>query len=320
MTFLQRSGYYATLIGLVAAKGAFAQISTINSANYHPREFNDVAGSTLTVVSNYPALISFDDQNVSAASGFANRHVWRFSNNSGVSPYTFNNNDFFSVFMTLTLTAGPVSPRKEAGFLLDTIGGQGQFIVNTDGHEIVAFGGPLPFYAFPATFNSGDTITLGMTYFLNSNGKRAIIYSANGVQSPPLEFTNLEQGIIDNSTLGGYLQVVNASGVSTNFGRAVYQNIRLGATDLDGDGVPDSLDNCPNTPPFTIVNADGCSIEQLVPCNGPASGGKWKNHGAYVSTIAHVANYFLAQGLISEDQKDAIVAAAAQSNCGSKVR
>ena len=119
--------------------------------------------------------------------------------------------------MTVTLTGDPIAPRKEAGFLLDSIGGQGQFIVNTDGHEVVAFGGPFPFHAFPATFNSGDTITLGMTYFM-TNGKRSIIYSANGVQSPVKEFTNLEQGIIDGSTLGGYVQIVNASTIPTNSG------------------------------------------------------------------------------------------------------
>src|SRR5512141_2445884 len=126
------------LLSLTAGNAAFAQLNTINSANIHPREFNDVPGSTLTVVSNYPSLISFQDQNVSAATGFANRHVWRFSSDSGVSPYHFNNNDFFTVTMTMTLTADPVSPRKEAGFLLDSIGGQGQFIVNSDAHEVVA--------------------------------------------------------------------------------------------------------------------------------------------------------------------------------------
>jgi hypothetical protein len=312
--------YSSALIGLslAAADRAFAQISTVNSAAYYPREFNDIPGSTLTVVNNYPSLISFQDQNVSAPSGFANRHVWRFSSDSGVSPYHFNNNDFFTVTMTLTLTGDPISPRKEAGFLLDSIGGQGQFIVNTDGHEVVAFGGPFPFYAFPATFHSGDTVTLGMTYFLDSNGKRAIIYSANCLQSPPLEFSNLEQGIIDNSTLGGYLQIVNASAVPTNSGIAVYQNIKIGEPDQDFDGIPDAADQCPNTPPCAIVGVSGCSIEQLVPCDGPASGGTWKNHGAYVSAFARVASAFLAQGLISENEKDALVAQAAQSDCGSR--
>lgn len=320
MILFSRSSFYALCLSACfsATLVSNAQISSINSANYHPREFNDVPNSTLTVVSNYPSLIAFDDEQVSAPSGFANRHVWRFSGDSGATALQLKNDDFFTVFMTVTLTGNPISPRKEAGFLLDTIGGQGQFIVNTDGHEVVAFGGPLPFYAFPRTFNSGDTVRLGMTYFLDSNGKRAVIYYANCLQSPPLEFSNLEQGIIDNSTLGGYLQIVNSPTTSTNSGVAVFQNIKIGATDLDGDGVPDSVDRCPDTPACAIVNSHGCSIDQLVPCEGPISGGTWKTHGQYVSMVARVASNFLAQGLISEDQKDAIVAAAAHSTCGSQ--
>ncbi|HEY5914402.1 MAG TPA: hypothetical protein VJA21_27750 [Verrucomicrobiae bacterium] len=313
MTRFNRIVCLGTFLGVAAATGGYAQI---NSANYHPREFNDVPGSTLTIVSNYPSLIAFSDQKVSAATGFANRHVWRFSSDGGATAHKFTNDDFFTVTMTVTLTGDPVAPRKEAGFLLDTIGGQGQFIVNTDGHEVVAFGGPLPFYAFPATFHSGDTVTLGMTYFLDANGKRAVIYSANCLRSPPLEFSNLEQGIIDNSTLGGYLQIVNAPTVATNSGMATFQNIQIGAPDQDFDGVPDAMDQCPDTPPCTIVNADGCSIDQLVPCAGPASGGTWKNHGAYVSAFVHVANAFRAQGLISDHERALLVAEAAQSDCG----
>jgi hypothetical protein len=313
MTHLRRSTWYSMILSLAALNGALAQINTINSATYSPREFNDVPGSTLTVVSNYPALISFQDRNVSAPSGFANRHTWRFSSTSGASPYRFSNNDFFSVSMTVTLTANPISPRKEAGFLLDSLGGQGQFIVNSDGHEVVAFGGPFPFYAFPATFNSGDTIRLGMTYFLKSNGKRALIYHAGCLQSPPLEFTNLEQGIIDNSTLGGYVQIVNAPTIPTNSVSAVYQNIAIGAVDLDGDGVADTQDECPNTPPCSIVDAQGCSIDQLAPCDGD-----WKNHGQYMAAVAQAAEQFFGEGLISESEKDALISAAAQSPCGSK--
>lgn len=256
-----RYAYSAALIGLglTAAGPAGAQISTINSAFYHTREFNDVPGATLTTVESYPSLISFQEQNVSASSGFANRDVWRFSSDSGATAYNFSNNDFFTVSMAVTLTGDPVSPRKEAGFLLDSIGGQGQFLVNTDAHEVVAFGGPFPFYAFPATFQSGDTVTLGMTYFRDSQGKRAIIYSANCMHSPPLEFSNLEQGIIDGSTLGGYFQIVNGGvSVPTNSGIAVFQNIKIGPPDQDLDGVPDAVDQCPDTPPCAIVDASGC--------------------------------------------------------------
>ena len=90
-----------------------------------------------------------------------------------------------------------------------------------------------------------------------------------------------------------------------------------GETDADGDEIPDSLDLCPGTPAGALVDANGCSIEQLAPCAGPASGGAWKNHGQYVSTVAQAVEAFLAQGLITAEQADEIVSQAAQSDCGS---
>jgi len=93
-----------------------------------------------------------------------------------------------------------------------------------------------------------------------------------------------------------------------------------GETDEDADGIADSLDLCPGTPAGAIVDANGCSIDQLAPCSGPASGGTWKNHGQYVSAVAHAAGAFLAQDLISADEAEEIVSQAAQSNCGSTRR
>jgi len=233
MTALKRFACGPTIIVLclTVASLACAQVGSINSAAYQTRQYNDIPGATLTAVTNYNSAIVFDEHNVSAPTGFANRDVWRFSNNGGASAYAFGNNDYFQVSMTLQLTGSPTSPRKEAGFVLSTIGGDGQFIVNTDGHEIVAFGGPLPFYSFaPSVYNSSDIITLGMTYFLDGNtGLRSIIYTANGVNSPILAFTDLEQGIIDNSTLGGYFQIVNDPSNPNNFGAAVFQNIHITA-------------------------------------------------------------------------------------------
>jgi len=92
----------------------------------------------------------------------------------------------------------------------------------------------------------------------------------------------------------------------------------LGETDADADGVPDSLDLCPGTPAGAVVDANGCSIDQIAPCSGPASGGTWKNHGQYVSSVAQAAEAFLEQGLISADQADEIIGQAAQSTCGAK--
>jgi uncharacterized repeat protein (TIGR01451 family) len=60
------------------------------------------------------------------------------------------------------------------------------------------------------------------------------------------------------------------------------------------------------------------SLARLCPCAGPAAGGTWKNHGAYVSCVAHAGQEFVQAGLIAERQKDALVRAAAQSVCGGK--
>jgi hypothetical protein len=58
--------------------------------------------------------------------------------------------------------------------------------------------------------------------------------------------------------------------------------------DLDNDGVQDSADRCLPTAPGQVVDAEGCSIADLVPCDNP-----WRNHGAYVSAVAGTAEAFL---------------------------
>jgi hypothetical protein len=139
----------------------------------------------------------------------------------------------------LTLTGSPITPRKEAGFLFNTgTDGEIQFIVNTDGHEVVQFGG-ISFWSFndPAhgglTYNSGDTIHLGMKYFLDGNGKNAMQFFANGSSSAVFEFGPTVSagalGIDDSSTLGGYFQIVNDPSNPNNSGSAVFQNISITA-------------------------------------------------------------------------------------------
>ena len=210
------------VIGLASVCGTYAQINSgsavfqnitltgdpaINSVLMHPRVSNDYLGATLTSVKNYPSLVSFSESNVVAPTGFANRDDWRFSSDGGVTDHLFQNNEYWSVSVSLTLTGNPTTPRKEAGLRLNSsVGGDGLFILDTDAHEIVAFGGPLPFYSFGNTFNSGNSVLMGMTYE-NIGGTNGIVYSANGVNSPFLPMSNLEQGVINGSTLGGYFQI-----------------------------------------------------------------------------------------------------------------
>ena len=86
--------------------------------------------------------------------------------------------------------------------------------------------------------------------------------------------------------------------------------------DGDGDGVPDNMDECPATTPGSAVNEHGCSIEQLVPCAGPVSGGAWRNHGQYVLAVARTAAAFHSAGLITASEKRAVIRAALRSDCG----
>ncbi|MGR0481983.1 MAG: thrombospondin type 3 repeat-containing protein [Candidatus Electronema sp. V4] len=90
--------------------------------------------------------------------------------------------------------------------------------------------------------------------------------------------------------------------------------------DVDGDGVANSGDACGFTELNAAVNpAEGCSIAQLCPCEGPRGvTGLWKNHGQYVSCTAKSAESFVGLNLITEAEKDAAVSAAAESDCGAK--
>ena len=83
--------------------------------------------------------------------------------------------------------------------------------------------------------------------------------------------------------------------------------------DADEDGVCGDVDACLETDEGELVNAAGCSIADICP-----SDGEYKNHGEYVSCVAHAAEDFLEAGLISDEEKDAIVSAAGQSDIGKK--
>jgi hypothetical protein len=80
--------------------------------------------------------------------------------------------------------------------------------------------------------------------------------------------------------------------------------------DDDNDGVLD-VDECQATAPGGVVGGNGCSIADTCPCEN-----SWRNHGAYVKCVAQTSNSFLAAGLITGDQRETIVSAAARSSCG----
>jgi hypothetical protein len=233
------------LLGAITglALGAEAQVSNINSVVVTPRILfgNSLSNAVLEAVTNYPTVISFTETNAGTSqSGFQPiQDLWEFSADGGKTAYLFQTNDYFTAYMNVTLTGVPAAPRKEAGFAFEDINGNinGQYILDTDAGEVVAFGGNLPFYASPLdhTFVSGETITMGVSIFKDSNGSNAIVYAANGISSPVLEFGN-PGGVnavytVNNSpapyALGGYFQTQGQGTGVTNMGAASFQNIHI---------------------------------------------------------------------------------------------
>jgi hypothetical protein len=235
----------AALAFAITGISANAQFTKINSAVISTNFENstNLPNAELTVVSNYPSIISFSltnagNPNTTAYSPI--QDLWQFSAN-GTTAYNFGAFEYYTATMTVTLTGNPVSPRKEAGFAFEDVNGSinGQYILDTDAGEVVAFGGNLPFYATPLdhTFQSGESITMSVTICLDSRGSNAIIYGANGYNSPPLEFGNpngVNAPYVVNGTtpapytLGGYFQLQGQGVAETNNGSAVFQNIGVG--------------------------------------------------------------------------------------------
>jgi len=237
MNSLQRYTCKATLIGfcLAAASGAYAQVSSINSAIIVPRVFNDVPGAVGTYNNSYPGSITLGESGMSAPTGYADRDVWYFSNGGGT--YNFQNNDYFSASFNVTLTgSGTTGIDLEAGWLFSnpsgSFGGDSQSIVKANG-EIVQFGG-ISFYGFSAgdggplpNYVLGQTVNLDIMYCIDpGTGNNAFQYSANGVLSPYFDFAaGAGIGNVAGNELGGYFQIQNDPNNPNNFGKAVFSDI-----------------------------------------------------------------------------------------------
>jgi hypothetical protein len=221
---------YATLIGLAAATGAFAQ-PIVNGYAINPRVFNDNPGSTLTFtppgIGVNPATFTINDAYTGAFTG-ANRSDVLASTDGGLTPYTFNIDASFTFTTTLTLTDGFNSPRKEAGIRINSpITGDMLFLVNSDAGEIVTFGGPFHLFGNNAGGNGytpGTSITLGITELGAGDGAGGVAntieffinYGAVNLTTGPLAWSNLEGGPV-NFNVGVYAQGgANASGDFVN--------------------------------------------------------------------------------------------------------
>ena len=161
-----------------------------------------------------------------------------------------------------------------------------------------------------ATFSVTAAGTLPLRYQWLKNGI-ALVDGGNvsGTSTSTLTLASVQQGD------AGEFAVV----VTNNFGSVTsFVALLTVSVDMDGDGVMDDADECPNTAPGAVVDEHGCSIQQRVPCAGPRVGATWKNHGQYVSALVNILSEWLERGVISEAQAEEILQEGARSNCGKR--
>jgi hypothetical protein len=89
--------------------------------------------------------------------------------------------------------------------------------------------------------------------------------------------------------------------------------------DADGDGVGDVCDLCPDTPSGTAVLDNGCSPQQLCPCEGPSDGGEWADQHAYMRCLARNLKMLWREGKVSRRDVARMLRDAAHSGCGRRV-
>ncbi|MBS1724792.1 MAG: hypothetical protein JSS66_17760 [Armatimonadetes bacterium] len=222
-----------TLLALAVTMSALAsaQLSTLNSTRLELRYYNDMPNSVLTFGNPWPSVF-IDDENVSAPSGFANRHVWTVSNDGGNTSYLFQGTDNFTLTEKVKLTVnGPQN--KEAGIVFyNDLNGDHIFLVKTGNNgEVAAFAGAFPFFSFTQQYNdhyvTGSTVTMSVTYFKDTDNVNKVIYRYQDHFSGALPWANNEQALGPNTRIGGYLQVQNDPNNPNNGGRGDFNDITV---------------------------------------------------------------------------------------------
>ncbi len=248
----------AVMLVLAVSIPALAGSPNPTGVVLNERIFNDCPSSTLVSTDNYPAMVRFDDQNLSCG-GFANLHNWRFSED-GVSAIEYVNENSFRASADLTLTGTgcegglSVSPWWSPDV-------DGRFNVRIPDGEIACFGGRLPFYSFTSShginYAAGEVINIEVTYLPNSLAQHApatiqydVLYLGNSYSSGPLPFDEGNPaedpphgvwGMLSPAQVGGYVQMFlqggnPAAGNTATWENVLYADLGTVATELNSFG------------------------------------------------------------------------------------
>jgi len=245
--------YCLAALLVVAATSAMAT-PAVNSVVFNLNVWEDCLFHTVTTDNSYPTSVMIDDEWVQSPCGWANLHVWRFSEN-GTDAAIFMNGDAFRFAATLVLTG---TGYCESGLQVRPWWSEsdGRLNVRTTDGEIACFGGRLPFYSFTGnhsiSYVAGDPIGLEIIYYPNSLTELDpatitynVSYGGMDYSSGPLPFDegNAAEGygtwgMLDNAQVGAHLQAL--IGLTDDVGNvhAVWSDIEFEA--LPPTGTEDS--------------------------------------------------------------------------------
>ena len=114
--------------------------------------------------------------------------------------------------------------------------------------------------------NAGLGLTTG-TFWHNRIRLRAEVRAVHDFTSTPERngFTDFRGGI---GLEIPFYEIKPATAIAAAEPQVQVVKVPTGLEDSDGDGVVDSVDKCPNTPPNTRVDGDGCPIPKIVRLEG----------------------------------------------------
>lgn len=208
----------AVVVVLIAAAGTVLATTDPGGAVIIPRVFNDSFASVLTTTNNYPTQININDV-AAGPLGWANLHVWRFSDDM-TNPFEFMNTDGFRFAADVTISG---DGSAEAGLQISPWWSplvDGRFNVRSTDGEVACFGGRLPFYSFTANhgvaYTLGETVHLEMIYRpnseMNESNPATIEYVYESYSSGPLPFDEGNPAEADPHGLWGILTPATAGG------------------------------------------------------------------------------------------------------------